>query len=220
MTLQHTATHRNTPQHTATHCNILQHPTTPYNTLQRCWRRLHTNFSRTESRAGIHIEWCCNTLQHIATHTATHCNALQRTTTLYNTLQHAATRCNTLQRYGRGPHTNLPRKESRVVYICRMTLQHSATRCHTPQHTATHCNTLQHTATHCNTLQHAVYICQMQTYLRVHVYTYSYTWQVQKKKNAVCMVYTCNIHIWCAICIVYTCKINMVKKHTQICAHK
>jgi len=42
----------------------------------------------------------CNTLQHTATRTATHCNALQHTATHCNTLQHTATHCNTL------PHTD------------------------------------------------------------------------------------------------------------------
>jgi len=36
-------------------------------------------------------------LQHTATRTATHCNALQHTATHCNTLQHTATHCNTLQ---------------------------------------------------------------------------------------------------------------------------
>ena len=53
-TLQHTATHCNTPQHTATHCNTPQHTAIHCNTLQ-------------------HTATHCNTLQH----TATHCNTLQ-----------------------------------------------------------------------------------------------------------------------------------------------
>jgi len=58
----------------------------------------------------------------IKTHTATHCNPLQHTTTIHsNTQQHTATYCKTLQ--------------------------HAVTHCNTLQHTATHCNTLQHTAT-------------------------------------------------------------------------
>jgi len=58
-----------------------------------------------------------------ATHTATHCNALQRTATHCNALQCTAMHCNALQ--------------------------HTATHSNALQRTATHCNTLQqHTATH------------------------------------------------------------------------
>ena len=94
-----------------------------------------------------------NTLQHAATHSATHCNSFAMAvpslgvhsavrytmeyvgyeTTHCNTLQHSAMHCNTLQ--------------------------HSATHCNTLQHTATYCNTLQHSATHYNTLQHTTTHC-------------------------------------------------------------
>ena len=59
-------------------------------------------------------------------HACSHCNTLQHTATLCNTLQH------------------------------RNTLEHIATHCNTGIRylLVTHCNTLQHTATHCNTLQH------------------------------------------------------------------
>jgi len=55
------------------------------------------------------IVLCCNALQHILQHTATHCNTLQHTTIHCDTLRHTATHCDTLQ------HTT--------------TLQHTATNC-------------------------------------------------------------------------------------------
>jgi len=81
----------------------------------------------------------CNALQH----TATLCNTMQRSATHYNALQHTATLCNTLQRSA--THCNA--------------LQHTATLCNILQRSATHCNALQHTATLCNTLQHTATLC-------------------------------------------------------------
>jgi len=72
ITLQHTATRRNTLQHTATHCNTLQHTATHCNT-----------FNPTLLRG-----WLCACLVY---HTATHCNTPQHTATHCNTLQHTAT---------------------------------------------------------------------------------------------------------------------------------
>jgi len=62
-TLQHTATHCNTPQHTANHCNAPQHTATHCNTLQHTATHLNTL-----QMTATHL----NTLQH----TATHCNTL------------------------------------------------------------------------------------------------------------------------------------------------
>ena len=80
----------------------------------------------------------CNAMHH----TATHCNAPQRTATGLaaagincHALQHTAIRCN---RCGR----------------CLYQLQHTATHSNTLHHTGSHFSTLQHTATHYNTLQH------------------------------------------------------------------
>jgi len=73
-TLQHTATHCNTPQHTATHSSILQHAKTHCNTLQD-------------------TAPCCNTLQY----TTKNYNTLHHAATHCTTLQHIATYCNTLQ---------------------------------------------------------------------------------------------------------------------------
>ena len=72
-TLQHAATHRNTPWHTATHRNTPRHTATHYNTLK-------------------HSTPLCTPLQH----TAPHCNTLQHTATHCNTLQHCAPHRNTL----------------------------------------------------------------------------------------------------------------------------
>jgi len=119
-TLQHTATHRNTPElgsppvllsskvYAATHYNTLQHTATHANSVA----------PRTVVIPGI----CCTRLQH----TTTHCN----------TLQHTATHAKSV-----APRTVV------IPGICCQTLQHTATHCNTLQHTATHCNTLQHTRT-------------------------------------------------------------------------
>jgi len=65
----------------------------------------------------------CNTLQHIATHTATHCDTLRLVVGwLVRMSQHTAAHCNTLQ--------------------------HTATHCNTLQHTATHCNAHRNTLLH------------------------------------------------------------------------
>ena len=68
ITLQHTATHRNTLQHT----DSLQHTT-----LEKVITLQHTATHRNTKHQ-----------------TATHCNTLQHTTTHCNTLQHTATHCN------------------------------------------------------------------------------------------------------------------------------
>jgi len=86
-----------------------------------------------------HTATHCNALQRTATH-ATHCDALSRTATHCNTLQRTATHCNALQRAA--THCN--------------TLRRTATHCDALQHTATHCNALHRTATPCNTLQRTV----------------------------------------------------------------
>ena len=97
------------------------------------------------------------------TRTETHCNILQHTAKLWNTLHHtlfrAATHCNTHML----PESTGGAQASGSV-TCN-TLQHVATHCNTLQHTATHvrlrsqmmplppanCNILQHTSTDCNT---------------------------------------------------------------------
>ena len=99
-TLQHTATHQNTPEHTATHCNtlfgaalfnipdldrIVQHTTTHCNTLQHTATHCPAPLF---SISQILIELCI-TLQY----TATHCNTLRHIATHCNTLQHTFRRC-------------------------------------------------------------------------------------------------------------------------------
>jgi len=150
-TLQHAATHCNTPQHTATHCNTLGHTRKASKQTQP-----HGIFSATiygrESKREREKESACRCasvlqqynyhfvakyethlsnsdalhVQSVCLHTATHCNTLHHSATLCNTLQHTAT-----------TH-------------CNNTLQHTATHCNTLKHTAPHCNTA-----HCNTLQRA-----------------------------------------------------------------
>ena len=88
-TLQHTATHRNTPKRTATHCNTLQHTVTYCDT-----RRTGKTVLQREQLMNLtleHVATQCNTLHRTTTHrnaphrTATHCNTLQHATTHYNT---------------------------------------------------------------------------------------------------------------------------------------
>ena len=53
-TLQHTATHCNTPLHTATHCNTSQHTAKHRNTLQ------HTaTHCKTLQQTHMNTCWCC-----------------------------------------------------------------------------------------------------------------------------------------------------------------
>jgi len=119
--------------------------------------------------------YCCNMLQHAATHcntlqhTATHCNTLQHTTTHYNTIQHTATRSLSC------PPVSLQHAATHCT-----TLQHTTAHYSTLQHAATHCNTLQHTTTHYNTLQHVVspvlwYHCNMLQHAATHCNTLKHT---------------------------------------------
>jgi len=85
----------------------------------------------------------CNTLQH----SATLGNTLQHTATHRNTLQHSATLCNTLQ------HTATHQVHNRK-HACATHPSKTATHSNTQQHTATHSNTQQHTAIQRNILQH------------------------------------------------------------------
>jgi len=99
-----------------------------------------------------------------------HCNTLQNSAALYNTLQHPATHsvCNTpapRRRYlGRTSHECWD-----TATHCN-TLQHTATHCNTLHHIATHCSTLQHTATHCNTLQHTATHCNTLQHTAAHLH--------------------------------------------------
>ena len=80
ITLQLTATRRNTLQHTTTHCNAQQHTATHCNTQQHI--ATHSNILQ-------HTATHCNTLQHTATHNvielnstmSKHCNTLKHTAT-------------------------------------------------------------------------------------------------------------------------------------------
>ena len=129
----------NTVQHSAMCCNTLLH-----NTTSSClWEGQNGHFLK------LYIYTCTDTAQH----TATHCNALQPTST-------HVTLCIT---------TDLLLRGQLAGYFRISTFTHT----YTLQHTATHFNTLQrtcgedkvdvsefwqkgrrtHTATHCNTLQ-------------------------------------------------------------------
>jgi len=110
--------------------------------------------------------YVCNTLQHTATqrkllqHSASHCNALQRTRCKHEVgrqTKHTATHCNT--------HCNTLRYTATNCSTCN-TLQYTATNCNncnTPQHTLHHTATCRNTRcaintsvdkTHGSTLQH------------------------------------------------------------------
>jgi len=150
-TLQHTATHRNTPeQHTATH-----------------W---YTHAPKTCSPCS-----CVRVCHHSCT--ATHCNKLRHTAThCYSTLQHTYTMnmltlltcvCVPSPLYVSAiPHTQSPVQSPHCNTLLRIetycnTLQHTHIHKlmwshHVATHFNTHRNTLQHTATHCNTIQHTL----------------------------------------------------------------
>ena len=161
-------------------CSVLQCVAVPYSVLQCvavCCCVLQRTFTVAEavatcmhtSRHRMCEKTLCNTVQHVETRSATHCNTLQRNsndivcqaenlsvaehialqhaTTQCNTLPCTATRCNTLQR------TDMHANQT-SLRLCN-TMQHIATHCNTLQHTTTHCNTRQHTATHLTSLQRA-----------------------------------------------------------------
>jgi len=162
ITLQHTATHRNTflliampyrlcwsvsalvsllaANLSQLHCTTLPNTATQRHTLQHTATALQQDCNNTATHAySSH----CDTVEAMSVSARFYisCNALQHTATHCNTLQHTATHC-------------IPALTSPVAV---KSPQYTATQYKTPQHTeniATHCNTLQHTATHCNTLQH------------------------------------------------------------------
>jgi len=112
-TLQRTATHCTTCcntlhkalQHTATYCHMLQHPATPTDEckeatadacvcgdLIRCYSSI-TCYSSTSHDSYARM--------------ATHCNTLQHTATLYNTLQHPQPKA----------------RRARLIHVCRDSTQ-------------------------------------------------------------------------------------------------
>ena len=134
ITLQHTATYRNTPYAwdscawlPATHCNTLQHAATHH---------------------------LCKT----RAHTATHCNTLQHTATHCNTLQHTATHCNRLRMVS--SWIRIVRPESWFNTCCN-TLQHTATHGNTLQHTASRRMCEIRTHERANAFIHAPCLIQM-----------------------------------------------------------
>ena len=103
-----------------------------------------------------HTATLCNTLEQILQHIATHCNTLQHFVTLCDTLQqilqHTATDTAT-RLISCKKSRSMKHSESTALHN---TLQQAVTQCNTLQHTAA---TLQHTATYCNTLQHIATHC-------------------------------------------------------------
>ena len=63
ISLQHTATHCNTPQHTATHCNTPQHTATHCNTLQHTASHCNTLQHTAARRSCTALGCCCTTFQ-------------------------------------------------------------------------------------------------------------------------------------------------------------
>jgi len=128
---------------------------------------------------------------------ATHCNALQQTSTHCNilsllvkqaqwlnplkTLQQTATNCNTLQH--NTTHHLCSWRQTQILNP-RQTLQQTATHCNTPsllvkpspmatpsENTAKHCNRLQQTAIDCNRLQQTATDCnRLQQTATHHLY--------------------------------------------------
>ena len=95
-------------------------------------------------------------------HTATHCNPLQHTATLYCCFatQHTATFCNTLLHTSTYYNTQGidqsadPWLTAVYSYFGKERFPPTSALIESLQHTSTYHNTLQHTATHCNTMQH------------------------------------------------------------------
>jgi len=131
---------RNTLQHVATHCN------TPQHTALRMHARVCPD-THTPPNVCMHTSSACTRLQH----TATHSNILQHTATHRNTPQHTAlpmhacvcpdTHAHTLThthifQHSQGTH-NSTNGRKHIVLTTLFALQH----------TTTHCNALQHTAT-------------------------------------------------------------------------
>jgi len=121
------------------------------------------------------------------THTATHCNALQRTAThqRYNVGMNRETFVPT-------PSLSSVSHSEPIVYCLRclqdwlaathydthVLLQHPATPFNTLQRTATHCNALQHTTilmSFCNTLQHPSTHCNALQHTATHCNTPRYS---------------------------------------------
>jgi len=109
--MQHTATHCNTPQRAQTHCNTLQHTATRCNTPQ------HT--AKNCKRSSSHMQWKRQV-----------CNSLQLTAKLCNTLQRAATdHPRPMELARKSPTSCIP--HASIMSI-------TATHCNTLHHTATH----------------------------------------------------------------------------------
>jgi len=144
--------------------------------------------------------YCCNTLQHTATHcntllycnimclhafilphsccillqhTATHCNAVQDTATHSNTLQRTATYGRTCAHCNRycATHCDKLQRADTLTLAMHLTARH----CNTLQHTAIHCNTLQHTAPHRTTPHHTAVHCSTLHHTAPHCTTLHHT---------------------------------------------
>ena len=174
---------RNTLQHTATHCNTPQNRWEPYLCRhlfqKRCSRvkeSVRLTFFKKFWRSPLQLGLFCKNIPiflcffcksdvfvcsppnlKIYIYMGEHlvCTFILQQKALQHTATHTATHCQTL------PHTASHRNA----------LQHTATHCNTLQHTARHCSTLQHTATHCNTLQ--------------HTFTHTFTHKSMRKRETV-----------------------------------
>jgi len=102
-----------------------------------------------------------------ATHTAMHCNALQRNATHCNALQRIAAHCDAPQRFA--THCSTLQHTTHVDYqMCTRCQRRwwghpatqTATKCNMLQRTQ-HCNALQRTVTHCNTLPRTATHCTL-----------------------------------------------------------
>jgi len=177
-TLTHTITHTITHSRTYTHIAVERYDTITCMSVTK-WVHTHTHKQlhiHTHTHRPTHLHtltrkhFCCNTLQHIVTHTHNEETAIgQRRTAFLLThttnketaigqrriaflLQRTATHCNTLQ------HTHTikrpPLGNIGSHFCCKTHSSVSVTHCDTLQHAATRCNTLAHTVTNYDKLHH------------------------------------------------------------------
>ena len=125
LTLQHTATHTQTPDSQETvgrEAYTLQHTATPYNKPRHTRRPqiVRRQMSKRATRRGLFAAAThCNTLQHTATHS-------QET--------------DVKEGYKKRPLCRMTKRSLNI--LLRNTLQQTTTDCITLQHTVAHCNTM------------------------------------------------------------------------------
>jgi len=191
-TLQHTATHCNTPLTEETRLKIFGSPDLPdfwVNLLsdgdsvylpENLFEILGTHVKTNLNCTGTPMKNCWKFWQSYLFQVrsppfvaATHCNTLQPTATHCDTLRHAIYACIL--------HASM------YVYVYIHDVHAIVTNAHTCNvhinihciYIHTHCNTLQHTATHCNILQHEMtcmrWLPMHTLIMRIYTYIPAYT---------------------------------------------